>query len=78
MERFPNKMNLAQLSERSGYSADKIDLLIQEGLVSAPSNGFCFTSKHLQEIKNIQKVSAAGYQIECGRQPSYLVDRFTV
>ncbi len=78
MERFPHKMNLQQLAERSGFSADKVDLLIQEGLVSPPSNGYSFTNKHLQELENIKQVTATGYSIECGRQCSYVVDEFTL
>ena len=74
MDRFPNKLNIQQLAERSGYSADKIDLLIQEGLVSMPAEGFMFTAKHEQELNNIRVVVASGYPIECGRNGTYLVD----
>ncbi len=78
MDRFPNKLNISQLAERSGYSADKVDLLIQEGLVSPPVNGYMFTNQHQQELENIRSVAKSGYQIECGRHASYTVDSFEV
>ncbi len=78
MERFPTKMNISQLAECSGYSADKIDLLIQEGLVSGPINGFSFTSEHLRELENIRRVASSGYALECGRHALYVVDNFTI
>lgn len=74
MDRYPNKLNIQQLAERSGYSADKIDLLIQEGVVSMPAEGFIFTAKHEQELQNIRTVAASGYPIECGRNGAYLID----
>ncbi len=78
MDRFPIKMNISQLSERTGYSAEKIDLLIQEGLVSDPVHGFMFSAKHQQELENIRIISKSGYAIECDRNRSYVVDRFIV
>ena len=78
MDRFPIKMNIQQLSERSGYSAEKTDLLIQEGLVRDPIQGFMFSLKHQQELENIRIISKSGYAIECDRNRSYAVDRFMV
>ncbi len=78
MDRSPRKMNLSQLSERTGFSSDKIDLLIQEGLVSDPQHGFTFTSKHQQELENIRKVSGAGYEIVCERQGKFVIDQFVL
>lgn len=78
MDRFPNKMNISQLAERSGYSADKIDLLMQEGLVSSPTEGFMFSNKHQQEIDNIKLLVKSGYLIECDRHSTYTIDRFIV
>ena len=72
MDRYPNKLNIQQLAERSGFSANKIDLLIQEGLVSKPT-GLTFSGKHIQELRNIRTVAVNGYLIECGRHKTYLV-----
>jgi hypothetical protein len=59
------------------YPADKIDLLIQEGLVSGPTNGYSFSYQHLQQLDNIRKVASSGYTLECDRHTSYVVDQFT-
>lgn len=72
MDRCPNKLNIQQLAERSGYSANKIDLLIQEGLVSRPK-GLTFSLQHIQELENIRAVARTGYIIECGRHKQFLV-----
>ena len=73
MERFPHKLNIQQLAEITGFSANKIDLLIQEGLVSRPLKRVIFTEKHIQELENIRTVSKDGYPIECGRHSKYII-----
>ncbi len=78
MKGFPHRMNISQLAECSGYSPNKIDLLIQEGLVSGPINGYSFTDNHRQELENIKKIALSGYTLECGRHTSFVVDQFTI
>jgi len=78
MNRFPSKLNIVQLSERSGFSVSRIDLLIQDGLVSGPVNGFMFSSMHEQELESIKTLEEYGCNIEHGRRTDYVIDMFAV
>ena len=74
----PHKLNISQLSERSGISYSEIDLLIQDGIVSLPEDGYMFSAKHEAELRTIKKLKDYGCNIECTKRSDYLVDRFTV
>jgi len=68
------KLNIQQLAERTGYSADKIDLLIQEGLVSKPES-LTFNQQHIDELEIIRSLANSGATIECGRHKQYHSDQ---
>jgi len=78
MRNQPFRLNISQLSERSGISFTQIDLLIQDGIVSLPVEGYMFTAKHEAELRCIKKLKDYGCNIECTKRSDYLVDRFTV
>lgn len=78
MRNQPHRLNISQLSERSGVSFSQIDLLIQDGIVSLPIEGYMFTTKHEAELRSIKKLKDYGCNIECTKRSEYLVDRFTV
>ena len=74
----PHKLNISQLSERSGMSASKIDLLIQDGIVSKPVDGYMFTAKHEAELRGIKKLDDYGCGINCTKRTGYVLDWFVV
>ena len=78
MRNQPHRLNISQLSERSGISFSQIDLLIQDGIVSLPIEGYMFTTKHEAELRSIKKLKDYGCNIECTKRSEYLVDRFTI
>jgi len=74
----PHKLNISQLSERSGMSASKIDLLIQDGIVSKPVDGYMFTVKHEAELRGIKKLADDGCTINLSKRTNYVLDWFVV
>ena len=74
----PHKLNISQLSERSGMSASKIDLLIQDGIVSKPVDGYMFTAKHEAELRGIKMLKDYGCNIICTKRADYVLDWFVV
>ena len=78
MRNQPHKLNISQLSERSGISLSKIDLLIQDGIVSKPVGGYMFTTKHEAELRGIKKLADYGYTINCSKRTDYVLDWFVV
>jgi len=74
----PHRLNISQLSERSGVSYSKIDLLIQDGILSKPVDGYMFTSKHEAELRGIKKLADYGCIINCTKRTDYVLDWFVV
>ena len=74
----PHKLNISQLSERSGVSYSKIDLLIQDGILSKPVDGYMFTSKHEAELRGIKKLADDGCTINLSKRTNYVLDWFVV
>jgi len=78
MRNQPQKLNISQLSERSGISYSEIDLLIQDGVVSMPVDGYMFTAKHEAELSNIKALKDYGCNIVCTKRLNYTLDWFVV
>ena len=74
----PHKLNISQSSERSGVGPSKIDLLIQDGIVSKPVDGYMVTSKHEAELRCIKKLADYGCTINCTKRTGYVLDWFLV
>ena len=73
MDRFPNKMNIVQLAETSGFSIFDISFYIQRELVNKPKNIFYFTSDHLNQLKQLKKALLKGYDFQAtGRVKRFL------
>jgi DNA-binding transcriptional MerR regulator len=66
-------MNIQQLSERTGFSAYKIDLMVQEGWLSAPDRRVRFCERHVRELETIRKLARGGCLFDCGRQKDFLL-----
>ena len=64
MDRFPNKMNIVQLAEASGFSVFDIDFYIQTGLVSKPLSIFSFTRLHQNQLKQFKKAQQTDYNFQ--------------
>jgi hypothetical protein len=71
MRNQPYRLNISQLSERSGISYSKIDLLIQDVVVSMPVEGYMFTEKHEAELKDIKEY---GCSIDCTKRAGYMLE----
>ena len=78
MRNQPHKLNISQLSERSGISLSKIDLLIQDGIVSRPVDGYMFTKKHEAELRDIKKLADDGCTVNWSKRTKYVLDWFVV
>ena len=74
----PYRLNICQLSERSGYSFSQIDLLIQDGIVSLPLDGYMFSARHQEELRGIRISEDHGCSIKPTRRSDYMLDWFTV
>lgn len=73
MDRFPDKMNIVQLAEASGFSVFDIDFYIQTGLVSKPLSIFYFTSIHQNQLKQLKKAQQTGYDFQAtGRAKCFI------
>ncbi len=69
------RLNISQFSKRTGFSADKIDLLIQEGVISRPES-FTFSQNYVDQLIMMRHLSRLGMSINCNRRCECLVHRF--
>ncbi len=73
MDRFPDKMNIVQLAEASGFSVFDLDFYIQTWLVSKPLSIFYFTRLHQNQLQQIKKAQQTGYGFQAtGRAKCFI------